>query len=118
VGFYYENSNGHTWPVNAGKQANTMCIYGLSGNVWEWCEDIWDENVYAKRKELVLYEDRWTDTSSHETSRRIMRGGSWIYDPLRCRVAYRNGWYPDDQFSYLGFRLVFSSSVQRPLEGV
>jgi formylglycine-generating enzyme required for sulfatase activity len=113
VGFYAENSNDHTWPVNAGKQANTLGIYGMSGNVWEWCDDIWDDNAYAKRNELGLYEDRWMDTSSDESSRRVVRGGSWSSSPQRCRVAIRNGRFPDDRFSNLGFRLVFSFSVQR-----
>jgi formylglycine-generating enzyme len=114
VGFYDENSNGHTWPVNAGKQANTLGIYGMSGNVWEWCDDIWDENVYAKRKELGLYEDRWIDTSSDESSYRVMRGGSWDSLSQGCRGAYRYWWYPGYRSSILGFRLVFSFSVQRP----
>jgi formylglycine-generating enzyme len=114
VGFYDENSNGHTWPVNAGKQANTLGIYGMSGNVWEWCDDIWDENVYAKRKELGLYEDRWIDTSSDESSYRVMRGGSWSSSSRRCRVAFRSRRYPDGRDINRGFRLVFSFSVQRP----
>jgi formylglycine-generating enzyme len=113
VGFYAENSNDHTWPVNAGKQANTLGIYGMSGNVWEWCEDIWDENAYARRNELGLYEDRWTETSSDETSARLMRGGSWNNYSQWCRVAIRGGRYPDSRFYNLGFRLVFSFSVQR-----
>jgi formylglycine-generating enzyme required for sulfatase activity len=31
VGFYRDNSNEHTWPVNAPKQANGLGIYGMSG---------------------------------------------------------------------------------------
>jgi formylglycine-generating enzyme len=113
VGFYDENSNDHTWPVNAGKQANTLGVYGMSGNVWEWCDDIWDENAYAKRNELGLYEDRWIDTSSDESSYRVVRGGSWYSIPQWCRVAYRYGRYPGNRNFDQGFRLVFSFSVQR-----
>jgi formylglycine-generating enzyme len=117
VGFYYENSNSHKWPVNEVKQANTLGIYGMSGNVWEWCEDIWDDNAYAKRKELGLYEDRWIDTSSVKTSLRLIRGGSWYNFPQRCRVAFRSKREPWDRDYGQGFRLVFSFSVQRPQEG-
>jgi formylglycine-generating enzyme required for sulfatase activity len=87
------------------------------GNLWEWCEDIWDEEAYKKRAQNGLYEDHWVDTSFDKTSLRIMRGGSSYSKPEDCRITVRNFWDLFNQFSDHGFRLVFSFSVQRPHEG-
>jgi len=40
---------------------------------------------------------------------RVYRGGSWAFDAVLCRAAYRNYWTPSNRVSYVGFRLVRSS---------
>ena len=43
------------------------------------------------------------DSSEH----RILRGGSWDYDPDLCLVAFRNYRLPDNRLNDYGFRICF-----------
>jgi formylglycine-generating enzyme required for sulfatase activity len=83
VAWYGENSDGVTHKVGT-KKPNALGIYDMSGNVWEWCEDCYDNSC----------------------SRRVLRGGSWRSDAPYCSVAYRDYSSPGDSRSLLGFRLV------------
>jgi hypothetical protein len=97
--------------------ANAFGLYDMHGNVWEWCQDHWHES----------YEGAPTDgsawLSTDENAFRILRGGSYGYNPDSCRSAIRGRTAPD--FSYdTGLRVVFSavntessdSSASEPLD--
>ena len=80
-----ENSSGGTKAVGT-KAANELGIYDMSGNVWEWSED-------------VAY-----------TSYRRIRGGSWNNNDDNAAVANRdNNNNPDNRNNNIGFRLARSS---------
>jgi hypothetical protein len=64
--------------------ANGWGIYDMHGNVWEWCEDIYQSGG----------------------SNRVIRGGSWNYYAVVCRSAFRGSGAPGFRSDYLGFRLV------------
>lgn len=83
--------------------ANNFGLYDMHGNVWEWCQDHWHEN----------YEGAPTDESAWETNdiseSRLLRGGSWGYDPVYCRSANRYGYARDNRNLSIGFRVVCSA---------
>ncbi len=99
VGWYSENSGNKTQPVGQ-KAPNELGLYDLSGNVWEWCEDDWHDNLNGVPKDGSA----WTDQPKRGSSR-VYRGGSWNYGAGHCRVSTRNIWIPVNRFHDLGFRL-------------
>ena len=85
VAWYKGNSGNQTHPVGQ-KQPNDLGIYDMSGNVWEWCSDWYD------------------DTQKY----RVIRGASWNGGPAAGRVAFRSYITPDFRSSDIGFRLALS----------
>ncbi len=95
VGWYRENSAKTTQPV-AGKRPTRWGLYDVSGNVWEWCWDVF--GAYS--------EGQTTDPCGAESgARRVVRGGGWVSGPRQARVAYRNSIDPADRKAYVGLRL-------------
>ncbi len=88
-----------TTPVNA-FAANAWGLHDMHGNVWEWVQDVVHEN----------YEGAPVDGSAWETGgdqvRRILRGGSWLYNPRYLRSALRNGFSAVLSNDIVGLRVV------------
>jgi formylglycine-generating enzyme required for sulfatase activity len=98
VAWYGENSNDSTHPV--GEKAPNGCgLYDMSGNVWEWCLDVYHENAYTSHLEK-------SPLCTEGGSDRVIRGGSWHLDAWSVRCARRLGFPPDYYGPGLGFRLV------------
>ena len=100
VAWYNNNSGSKTHPV-AQKQPNELGLYDMSGNVWEWCSDWYDEGYYSGSPQ--------TDPQGSNSGKsRVLRGGCWSDSGYFCRVASRFRLNPDYWFNGLGFRLVLS----------
>ncbi|NUQ63360.1 MAG: formylglycine-generating enzyme family protein [Pirellulales bacterium] len=76
--------------------------YNMNGNVWEWCEDWYEEDYY---KAGAMQNPRGPATGLL----RVKRGGCWGDTASVCRAAYRDGIKPDRRIDDLGFRLAKSS---------
>jgi formylglycine-generating enzyme len=100
VAWYGGNSGGKTHDVGL-KMPNELGIYDMTGNVWEWCEDYYDEKFYEKSAGANLM-------NKNETGDCVIRGGCWRSTSVICRIADRHNYSPTAQYSYLGFRLVLS----------
>ncbi|MGP0058819.1 MAG: SUMF1/EgtB/PvdO family nonheme iron enzyme [Beijerinckiaceae bacterium] len=77
---------------------NAFGLYDMHGNVWQWVEDCYAEN----------YQGAPTDGSAKTTgecSRRVLRGGSWNYNPRYLRAALRFWLIPVNRYDSYGFRL-------------
>ena len=98
VAWYSSNSSSKTHEVK-GKQANSLGIYDMSGNVWEWCYD-W----YGKVSSTIA------DTGASSGSSRVICGGSWDYSASSCAVSYRDYSYPYHRVYIYGFRVVRSAN--------
>ncbi len=101
VAWYEENSNVETKPVGL-KQANALGLYDISGNVWEWCEDSWD-NINNFPIDGLAFISINSDNS--------LRGGGFIDDDNDCSVVTRFNFYPTNFNSDIGFRLVYPQIV-------
>jgi len=96
VSWYWNNSKEETHIVG-GKEPNELGIYDMSGNVWEWCWDWYDEYPSSSQT---------NPKGASNGSDRVIRGGSWSYlDGGSCRVADRVDYYPGLSCDDLGFRL-------------
>ncbi|MEN3333039.1 MAG: hypothetical protein V7641_2404 [Blastocatellia bacterium] len=91
------NSDQMSHPVGA-KQPNAWGLYDMHGNVFEWCQD-WYDNNYAESPSL----DPQGPASG---SFRVKRGGSWAFPAAFSRSAARDLYSPGYRFNFLGFRLV------------
>jgi formylglycine-generating enzyme required for sulfatase activity len=81
---------------------NPFGLYDMHGNVWEWCEDHYHKDYTAAPKNGSA----WIDKNAKSNALRVLRGGSWIYDPWNCRSASRNLNNPDSRDLNIGFRVV------------
>ncbi|MDX2250586.1 MAG: formylglycine-generating enzyme family protein [Bacteroidia bacterium] len=105
VGWYDDNSGRQTQPVGQ-KYPNELGLYDLSGNVWEWCEDVW----YSNYIDAPVDGSAWVG-SDERNAYRVYRGGSWLNNFQLCRVPVRTFRSPEAIVNNLGFRLALSLPV-------
>ena len=103
VAWYKNNSDSKTHEVGK-KQANALGLYDMSGNVKEWCWDLY--NIFS----VYPYPSGTEDPAGPVTgSRRVVRGGGWHYYASSCTVSNRDNIIPLFLYNYGGFRLVRSA---------
>ncbi|MGP4043051.1 formylglycine-generating enzyme family protein [Streptomyces sp. 2A115] len=72
-----------------GKRPNPWGLHDMLGNVWDWCWDIYDAEVYG--------------------AYRVLRGGGWFDEHWSCRASARRRSHPSFQVDDVGFRLARST---------
>jgi len=82
--------------------ANAFGLYDLHGNVLEWCQDWWHDSYEGAPEDGSA----WLTPVEGEEERRVLRGGSWYYDPEGCRSAVRGRLAPGVLSDFVGFRVV------------
>jgi len=95
VAWYGDNSLG-TWDVGL-TDPNELGIFDMSGNVWEWCWDIW--GTYPSGNQS-------NPTGPASGSYRVIRGGGWYNEAVSCLVSYRDYNNATGTYSFIGFRII------------
>jgi formylglycine-generating enzyme required for sulfatase activity len=85
--WYNGNSEDKTHPVGE-KLPNEWGLYDMSGNVWEWCWDLYNPE--------------------NNTLERVVRGGSYVDNANYCWVALRSRCVATARNDVRGFRLLRS----------
>ena len=102
VAWYNGNSERSLQPVKKLK-ANELGLYDMSGNVREWCEDLYRFDKYwiAKDREYFKLDNY-----------RVLRGGAWNIESKSCCCAPSDCHYyePSERHFYSGFRIVYSET--------
>jgi formylglycine-generating enzyme required for sulfatase activity len=87
IAWYRGNSAGRLHDV--GELApNAWGLHDMLGNVWDWCWDVYDAEVYG--------------------TYRVLRGGGWFDEQWSCRASVRRRSHPTFRIDDVGFRLARS----------
>ncbi|MBO4859539.1 MAG: SUMF1/EgtB/PvdO family nonheme iron enzyme [Treponema sp.] len=97
VGWYNSNSSQKTNIVRC-KEPNALGLYDMSGNVFEWCWDLYSDSVGTG----IVCNPCGASSSSY----RLNRGGGWDFDATYCCVSHRGKNEPYFRGYSNGFRLV------------
>ncbi len=97
VAWYRSNSEFHAHEIGT-KAPNGFGLYDMSGNVSEWCKDVYASNAYStplSNVPLIISKESYF----------VHRGGSWVQKPGYVRTTYRQKFTAFYRYGDIGFRL-------------
>jgi formylglycine-generating enzyme required for sulfatase activity len=105
IGWSVENSGNKTHAVG-GKQPNAFGLYDMSGNVSEWCGDVYHNNYHG----APTNGSAWVNGG--ESQKQVLRGGGWFDRAVYLRSAARFKDSSDYREYGIGFRVVAVARTQ------
>jgi sulfatase modifying factor 1 len=87
IAWHRGNSDGRSHDVGE-LRANAWGLHDMLGNVWNWCWDLYDPDVYG--------------------TYRVLRGGGWFDEQWSCRAGVRRRSHPTFRVDDVGFRVARS----------
>jgi len=97
IAWYEHNSGNESFPGGQ-KQPNSLGLYDMIGNVWEWCSDWYGPGYYSSSPQK---DPQGPASGVH----RVLRGGSRLSFALRARASFRYLLLPDIRSTVAGLRL-------------
>ncbi|GIF76252.1 formylglycine-generating enzyme family protein [Asanoa siamensis] len=82
---WYRGNSGERIHEVGGRRPNAWGLHDMLGNVWDWCWDVYDAEVYG--------------------TYRVLRGGGWFDEQWSCRASVRRRSHPTYQVDDVGFRV-------------
>jgi eukaryotic-like serine/threonine-protein kinase len=94
--WYIKNSGDPGRVQRCGRlRPNDLGLFDMLGNAYEWCQDQYRDNC----ANIISSNDDIIDEIP-----RLLRGGSYYFQPALVRSAFRPGIVPSDRSTYFGFR--------------
>ncbi len=110
--WYCANARDQVHPV-ATREPNQLGLFDLHGNVWEWCQDDYDQDFYRSAPALNPVNQASTWTGAGMRAHKVVRGGSMNALGEMCRTRFRIHEQVEFRAADLGFRLARSRESQQ-----
>ena len=111
IAWYNQNSDNHPHPVGS-KAPNGWGLYDMSGNLWEWMEDCYQDTRHINQDDQQSIPDNgaaWEGNAADPGGAclsRVVRGGSWRNNESDLILTRRTANDPAARVNTVGFRLV------------